>query len=586
MMAEAKVKKGFFENKFKSSFWDSKISSANVKGKERWLGYVLGPFGIMMVQSIVNSYFNQYLTDVMGFTVNKGAWIAIFMVMFPLMSKILDAFTNIAMAKMIDKTACKQGKLRPWFIVSLPIIALSVIMLFWIPFADPIVQAIWIVIAYNLFYAVGYTMWYMSYELSAALSTRNIKQRSGNSMAGQITKNMGTGTISILFPTVLVGVCKLLNVNNQKGYLITMALICCIAIPLTFIQYFFTRERITEERRNQYGTVNIKEKNSVINEASFWVQLKACMKDKYWIMLIVMILIYQVLNALKNISLVYYSGWVVNGNAYGEFASIQAKFQMIAMSPMGIGILVLLPLIRKYGRRKAIIMGSIATIIGSGIAFFMAGNMGAIFAGSAISSLGAMAYIYTLTTFIGDAIDHVEYSQGIRAEGFVAALVGFAHCLSNGLGQAIFNFGLIVTKYTTPEKIGIAANGVDLYADQPKAATTWINMSYQGSYLFMGILFLILFLFYFNIEKVMPTVHDALQLKKKEECAAKGIEYIPAQELERLEIEKQKAEAEKIRIKELELYCKKTNKNFDIENQKYLKKKEKKAKRKRLFLHK
>lgn len=335
MMAEVKVKRGLFKNKFNSSFWDSKTTSANVKSKERWLGYVLGPFGIMMVQSVVNSYFNQYLTDVLGFTVSRGAWIAAFMVLFPFLSKFLDAVTNVVMAKMIDRTACKQGKLRPWFLVSLPIVTVSVMMLFWIPFADPIVQAIWIVIAYNLFYAIGYTMWYMAYELSAALSTRNIKQRSGNSMAGQITKNMGTGTISILFPTMLAGMCKLLNSDNKKAYLVSMAILCCIAIPLTFIQYFFTRERITEERRNQYGTVNGDEKqNEIVPEATFLVQLKACIKDKYWRMLFIMILVYQVLNALKNVSLVYYSGWVVNGNAYGEFAAMQAKFQMIAMSPM------------------------------------------------------------------------------------------------------------------------------------------------------------------------------------------------------------------------------------------------------------
>ena len=35
-------------------------------------------------------------------------------------------------------------------------------------------------------------MWYMAYELSAALSTRNVKQRSGNSIAGQVTDRKST----------------------------------------------------------------------------------------------------------------------------------------------------------------------------------------------------------------------------------------------------------------------------------------------------------------------------------------------------------------------------------------------------------
>lgn len=118
-----------------------------------------------------------------------------------------------------------------------------------------------------------------------------------------------------------------------------MAIMCYIAVPLTFLQYFFTRERITEERRNQYGVVGASEAVK-IKEASFMTQFRACIKDKYWIMLIIMILIYQILHAMKGISQVYYSGWVVNGNAYGEYAAIQARFTMISMAPMGPGLAV------------------------------------------------------------------------------------------------------------------------------------------------------------------------------------------------------------------------------------------------------
>ena len=58
-MSTAKAKKGLLEGWFDKPFWNTRIKSANVTGKEKWLGYVVGPFGIMMLQSIVNSYFNQ-----------------------------------------------------------------------------------------------------------------------------------------------------------------------------------------------------------------------------------------------------------------------------------------------------------------------------------------------------------------------------------------------------------------------------------------------------------------------------------------------------------------------------------------------
>ena len=93
-MTEKTQKKGLLNNMFSGSFWNTRITSANVGKKEMWLGFVLGPFGIMVLQSIVNSYFNQYLTDVLGFTAGKGAWIVSFMIVFPFLSKFLDAVTE------------------------------------------------------------------------------------------------------------------------------------------------------------------------------------------------------------------------------------------------------------------------------------------------------------------------------------------------------------------------------------------------------------------------------------------------------------------------------------------------------------
>ncbi len=571
-----KRKKGLLSGWFTSSFWDSKIKSANVTGKERWLGYVAGPFGVMLLQSIVNSYFNQYLTDTLGFTVSRGMWIAGFMVVFPVMSKLLDAITNVIMAKLLDKTVCKQGKLRPWFILSLPVTIASIIMMFAIPDMSAKAQAVWVVIAYNLFYSVGYTMWYMAYELSAALSTRNVKQRSNNSMMGQITKNIGTGMISIIFPTLLGAVAKGMAGGDMKqGYLLTLSIMCLIAVPLTFVQYFFTRERITEERR----MTETDENESKVPEASFGTQLKACVKDKYWLMFILLIFVYQVFNALKSVSQVYYAGWVVNGNAYGEYAAIQRSFTMISMAPMGPMLFVVVPLIKKYGRHRMIIIGSVIAAIGAFIAFFGAGSTLPVYLGTGLGGVGAMFYVYTMMSFTGDAIDHVEYSQRVRVEGVTAALVGFMHSLANGLGQGLFNLGLMATKYVTPEAIGtFEKNGktIELFADQPAAATTWINFSYQGAIALTAVLFFVLFSFFFDIDKKMPMVTEELTERKRAECAAKGIPYVSPMEQQRAEIAKQQQEAEENRIRELKEKCEKNGLDFDTENQKYLDKKAKK----------
>jgi len=153
------------------------------------------------------------------------------------------------------------------------------------------------------------------------------------------------------------------------------------------------------------------------------------------------------------------------------------------------------------------------------------------------------------------------------------------HSMANGLGQGLFNFGLLATKYVTPEAIGTFERDgkiIEKFADQPAAATTWINFSYQGAIALTAILFFVLFMFFFDIDKKMPQVQEELTERKKAECAAKGIPYVSPLEQQREEIAKQQAEAEENRIRELKEKCEKQGLDFDTENQKYLEKKAKK----------
>ena len=121
---------------------------------------------------------------------------------------------------------------------------------------------------------------------------------------------------------------------------------------------------------------------------------------------------------------------------------------------------------------------------------------------------------------------------------------------------------------------------VEIFADQPAGATTWINFSYQGAIALTALLFLVLFVFFFDIDKRMPEVTHALVERKKAECAAKGIPYVSHEEEQRAEIAKQQIEAEENRVRELREYCEKKGLDFDTENNKYLEKKARKDARK------
>ncbi len=86
-----------------------------------------------------------------------------------------------------------------------------------------------------------------------------------------------------------------------------------------------------------------------------------------------------------------------------------------------------------------------------------------------------------------------------------------------------------------------------------------------------------MFCFVFKIEYDMPVISRQLQERRVAECAKLGIEYIPADELERREREEAERMEEENRIAELKEYCAKKGLDFETENRKFLDKKAAKA---------
>lgn len=115
------------------------------------------------------------------------------------------------------------------------------------------------------------------------------------------------------------------------------------------------------------------------------------------------------------------------------------------------------------------------------------------------------------------------------------------------------------------------------YKDQLPSAVRWINFSYQGGFIILGCIMFVVFLFFFKIENELPQTEHELEERKIAEFAAKGMEYIPASEMERREIEQQEKETEEIRIRELREKCEKKGLDFEKENQKVLNKRARKA---------
>lgn len=149
---------------------------------------------------------------------------------------------------MIDRTRTRQGKARPRLLLSAPLLAISGILLFVVPTGSETLKVVWVMLSYNLFYSFAYTIYNMSHNLMVPLSTRDITQRGGLSVFNQISTIMMSGIlVALVFPMVVMP-----QLGVDKGrWIAVMSVLSLLALPLTLLEYYFTKERVTAETEDQ-----------------------------------------------------------------------------------------------------------------------------------------------------------------------------------------------------------------------------------------------------------------------------------------------------------------------------------------------
>ena len=454
----------------------SKVHGEQIKASEKWLGYLLGPAGALLLNAVLATYLNVYYTDVLKMT---SVWGGVFLTVFPIISKVVDAITNLVMGYLIDHTHTAQGKARPWLLLSAPLLTVSGILLFAVPAASTTVQVIWVILSYNLFYSFAYTIFNMSHNLMVPLSTRDTTQRGGLSVFNQIsTIMMGGILVALIFPMVIM---PAIGVDKNK-WIMLMSVLSIMALPLTLLEYYFTKERVTEETH---------EENK--EPVSFKTQLKAIFTDKYMIIIYVYFLIYTFGSSIKNMSLVYFCNYVLGTYNDGK---TQTLISVIGGIPMGIGIFAVWPIAKKIGKRNATLAGFILYSIGSAVCWMFPKNLTVMLAGQFIKNIGGLPCAYVFMALFADVLDHLEWKTGFRSDGTAMSIYNIIAVTMVGVCQGVFNGMLSHAGYIAPEII----NGQTVAAMQPDMVQNVITFGFVGLEAVTGIIMAILLIF-LNVEK-------------------------------------------------------------------------------------
>lgn len=541
--------------------FDSRVHSKNVEGKEKWLGYLLGPCGALLLNAVLATYLNVYYTDVLKLTT---VWGGAFLVVFPLVSKIIDAVTNVLMGYIIDRTRTKQGKARPWLLLSAPLLFVTGLLLFIVPSGNLTVQIVWVMVSYNLFYSFAFTIYNMSHNLMCPLSTRNTVQRGGLSVFNQISTIMMSGIlVALVFPMAIM---PMLGVDKSR-WIVVMGILSGIALPLTLLEYYFTKERVTEE---QMGTDEKK--------IPFLTQLRVVLTDKYMLVTFAYFLIYTLASSLKNIGLVYYCNYVLG--TYNDGIT-QMLVSVIGGIPMGIGVFAVWPLAKKFGKRNVTLWGFVLYSLGSLVCWLFPTNLPIVLVGQFIKNIGGLPCAYVFMALFADGLDHIEWKSGIRCDGTAMSVYNIIAVAIVGVSTALFNAMISGAGYIAPELV----DGVTVAAAQPDAVKNVITFAFVGLESVTGVILAVLLVF-LSVEKTIARKQEMIRERQKAAALARGEEWVAPEVQAEIDEKKFRKEGERIFAEELEAKCQKKGLDYAAELEKHKRAvaeaDEKKAEKKRL----
>ena len=583
-MAEAEQqqqKKSLFDNPLLST----KVKSAKVKiFPEGGLGYFIGPTLALLSNSILSSYLNRYMTDVLGLT-------GTYLTLLPVISVIFVVLGNILVGRLMDHRRTMAGNARPLILLSIPLSILALLFLFiFTPVAfkdnpahpgltvgDPSIATLALfAVGYNLWFAVAYPFYFTNHSALINLSTRNSKDRSLLATISNATALAAMGLTSMVLPFFVgllfneakfdkvtgaelaadaTGENVISIVNAQPSFnawrIFIIALIVITVIGC-LIEYYFTRERITEE------SFSLKKEEAANEPAKKALPVKEqfniCAKDKFWWIMMGFFFLYQLGGMLKNVSQTYYcQSWFAIDGVYSSTngGTFQGTLSIIGAIPTALGMVIVWPLANKIGKGTSIFFGAILAVIGGAIGFIAPDNFAVVTASFVLKALGSTPAMYISLALLADVLDHQEALNGARTDGLTMTIYGAIMAGMTGIANGILNAALTATNYS-----------VDNLTDPAlRSALLWIFIGGE-TLCYVGIFILF---FFMKVEKYSDLDHKAIEDDQRSLAMAKGEEYIPAQvrlEMEEEQSNKDAWEAEKAELKNR---CEKKNLNYEEE---------------------
>ncbi|MDD3413157.1 MAG: MFS transporter [Lachnospiraceae bacterium] len=450
---------------------DFNFLTSKVDWKQK-LGFsVGGSMGGNFIYSTISSFATLYYTDSVGIS---AAVVGTMM----LIARFFDGVSDVAMGTVIDKTNTKMGKARPWFLISIIPLILSLLLVFNVPQSlGATGKIVYMYITYIFSAVIAYTMMIVANNTMLMLITGNLKERvQMNALANVF------GFVAIIVINMFTA-----TLAEAIGWSKVSLLYAAIAAVLLAMEGLLCRETY---HLTNYEEKIAKQENTPISKA-----LPNLLKNRYFYIIILLGILNYIGIGTTNGAGIYYCL-----NFYGN----PSLFGLATIAGMAPCILVL-PFVNKIvelmkSKKNALVVGYFLQLIGFGLVYFTVGMLPMMIIGLAIKGFGLGIIAALLIPLVGDVADYDEWKTGMRLDGITQSASSLGCKVGTGLGSAFLGWGLAMGGYEAAAAV------------QSESALHAINMIFSGIPALCAAVALVLTLF-FTIEKYVEEVQAALKEK-------------------------------------------------------------------------
>jgi GPH family glycoside/pentoside/hexuronide:cation symporter len=343
-----------------------------------------------------------------------------------LIAKIVDAFTDLAMGKIVDSTKSEKGKCRPWFLrMALPSF-IVILLLFTVPRnASSTIQNTYVLVTNLLISGVVYTAIAIPYGAIMATRTKNVEERGKMG----ISRALSGYIIGMIIAILLIPLTNMLG-GDQSAWIKLGVVFGVISTLSLLLLYKTSKEEVINKKEE------MEEENVAFTEA-----INLLFKNKYWVIMLVVNVFLNISFGLMSSGGTFFARWVLGDD------NLVALLGAVGLIPTFIGFVAVGPMVKKFGMAKT---SQICCGIGAAaglVRIFTPYSLLSCIVAGAFMTFANIPIMSLSGPLVNNCVEYNDWLFGKKMIGMNNSASSFGAKVGSGLGASLIGWLLAAEAY-------------------------------------------------------------------------------------------------------------------------------------------